>query len=264
MTERQTPRFHKAEFNKLRTACQDGDLPPHHLSWHQPLGGGRLAAVIWVRLTKRPAYKFNIMEQQGAKGWQKSLAKLKPITLCLRKNESQNITPRARLEPAKDGSDTGSAWFRSGAFTILRSRVMRISVSWVLMEMHMQIPPEAHPSLSLTGKMTARCMCQRKWCLFNLPVVASRRQETGQRSFSCILWSLLFFDASLDAEFKTSGGIKRQMVSELIWISAFQYKWVLTQTLQHKWIKSSSRTWKQLASCLQSVTALDPISSPSN
>lgn len=67
---------------------------------------GRIAAVIWVSRTERPAYKFNIMEQQGVKGWQKSLAKLKPITLCLRKNESQNITPRARLEPAKCSSNT--------------------------------------------------------------------------------------------------------------------------------------------------------------
>lgn len=104
MTERQAPRFHKAVFNKMRTACQDGAAPsltliltpaPQRAYCCGNLGELDRASCLQVQ--------YNGSAGGGLAG---KLRKLKPIILCMRKNESLNITPRARLEPAKGGGNT--------------------------------------------------------------------------------------------------------------------------------------------------------------
>lgn len=105
MTERQAPRFHKAVFNKMRTACQDGAAPSLTLiltpapQWAYCCGNlGELDGASCLQV------QYN--GTAGREGLAGKLRKLKPITLCMRKNESLNITSRARLEPAKASGNT--------------------------------------------------------------------------------------------------------------------------------------------------------------
>lgn len=125
----------------------------------------------------------------GAEGLAEKLSKLKAYYSMLEEKWVTKYYTQSKTWTCQRQQQHTLGLVHNGAF-----RILWISMSWTLMEMYMQISPEAHPSLpNLTGKVTAHCICQRKWCLL--------WQEEGKKLdrnlsaayvafvvFLCLLW----------------------------------------------------------------------------